>query len=131
MPKKNKAGAQSLLIELLTEELPPGSLRRIAGAFAAGIHEGLRAQHFLDGESAVETFATPRRLAVRMSGVLPRQPDRLVDRKGPPVSAALDAQGRPTPALLGFARSCGTDVSRLKRHKDARGEYFLWRTREK
>ena len=131
MPKKNKAGAQSLLIELLTEELPPRSLRRIAGAFAAGINEGLRAQHFLDGESAVETFATPRRLAVRVSGVLPRQPDRLVDRKGPPASAALDAEGRPTPALLGFARSCGTDVSRLKRHKDARGEYFLWRTREK
>ena len=130
--KKPKAGkAEGLLVELLTEELPPKSLQRLAQAFANGVCEGLRAKHFLTEHSRAEVFATPRRLATRISAVLPKQADRVVERKGPSVQAGLDANAQPTPALLGFARSCGIAAAKLERRKDEKGEHFVYRARQK
>ncbi len=126
-----KYGGESLLIELLTEELPPKSLKRLSQAFANGVFEGLREKHFLDVRSKVEAFATPRRLAVRVSAVPATQADRVVERKGPAVQAGLDAAGQPTAALLGFARSCGVEVSKLALRKDDKGEYFLFSSKQK
>src|SRR6059036_1536382 len=116
MPKKKPDRApkpESLLVELLTEELPPKSLKRMSEAFANGIFEGLKEKYFLDAHSKAEPFASPRRLAARISGVNAKQPDRTVERKGLTVQMGLDEIGRPTRALLGFARSCGIDVSKL------------------
>jgi glycyl-tRNA synthetase beta chain len=134
MPRTKATGsrsAQSVLVELLTEELPPGALARTGAAFATAVLEGLRVRFFAGEDSAAEAFATPRRLAVRVRGVLGRQPDRVVERRGPGVPTGLDASGRPTPALLGFARSCGADVAELNRRSDDRGEYFVHRATQK
>src|SRR5713101_2037983 len=134
MPKKKTDRAprpESLLVELLTEELPPKSLKRMSEAFANGVFEGLKEEHFLDAHSKIEPFASPRRLAVHISGVDAKQPDRTVERKGLSVQMGLDVYGQPTQALLGFARSCGVDVSKLERRKDEKSEYFVYRTKQR
>lgn len=123
--------ADSLLVELLTEELPPKSLKRLSEAFAEGVYQGLKEKYFLNPQSAVEMFATPRRLALRIGAVMTKQPDRVVERKGPKVEAGLDAAGQPTRALLGFAHACGADVKKLERRSDEKGEYFLFRAEQK
>lgn len=125
------APAPSLLIELLTEELPPKSLKRLSESLRDQLFAALKEQGFLADASAARAFATPRRLAVRVTGVRAEQPDRTVERRGPAVGAGFDAQGRPTQALLGFARSCGVDVSALERQRGDKGEYFVYRARQK
>lgn len=129
-PAKKPAG-QPLLVEVLTEELPPRALARLMEAFSHGMTEALRAEHFLLPDSETQPFATPRRLAVRVSQVLSTQPDRVVERKGPAVASALDADGQPTPALRGFAKSCGVDASRLERATGDKGDYFVYRQKQK
>ena len=126
-----KAKSASLLVELLTEELPPKSLKRLSEAFAQHLHDGLRAANFLAPDSTATPFATPRRLAVRITSVLAQQPDRAIERRGPAVAAALDAAGQPTPALAGFARSCGVDVAKLERQAGEKGEHFVFRSKQK
>ncbi|MHB8346245.1 MAG: glycine--tRNA ligase subunit beta [Acidiferrobacterales bacterium] len=121
----------SLLVELLTEELPPKSLQRLADAFAAGVMEGLGQNAVLLPDSTHQVFATPRRLAVVATGVLERQPDRIVERRGPPVGAGYDPSGKPTPALCGFARSCGVEPDSLERCSGEKGEYFVYRSKQK
>ncbi len=91
--------ARTLLVELLTEELPPRALRRLGDAFARLIAEGLGARKLLEDDSAVDAFATPRRLAATISRVRPRSPDENVRERLMPVSVAFDAGGRPTAAL--------------------------------
>ena len=125
------AGGQSLLIELLTEELPPKSLRRLSEVFAAQIFSQLDQSGFIQAETGLVRYATPRRLAIVLDSVLHKQPDGVVERKGPSVQAALDSGGKPSPALVGFARSCGVDPDRLERRSDGKGEYFLYRTKKK
>ena len=127
----NGAAGESLLIELLTEELPPKSLARLSAAFAGAVTDALRDGAFIGAGSVSEKFATPRRLAVLIPNVRSRQLDSVVERKGPSVQAALDASGKPTPALLGFARSCGVDPEKLERRKDEKGENFLYRVKKK
>ncbi|HET6757080.1 MAG TPA: glycine--tRNA ligase subunit beta [Burkholderiales bacterium] len=117
----------SLLIELLTEELPPRTLLDLAKAFAHGIFAGLREQDFLAPESTFRDFATPRRLAVLITHVRDQSPDREVSIRGPSVSSALDANGKPTLALLGFARSRGVSVDKLQKESTSKGEFFIHR----
>lgn len=119
-----------LLIELLTEELPPKSLKRLSIAFANAITDFLKDKGFI-GHNDFEAFATPRRLAVLIPDVLDKQADRMVERKGPAVASALDTSGRPTPALMGFAKSCGVDVSKLERRVADKGEYFIYSSKQK
>ena len=121
----------SLLVEIRTEELPPKSLSRLMQAFRQGLFDGLKEQHLLLPESQATGYATPRRLAVLISSVLDKQADRVVERKGPAVASALDADGKPGPALLGFAKSCGVDLTRLQRQKSEKGEYFVYRAKQK
>ncbi len=120
-----------LLVELLTEELPPRVLSRLMEAFSKNVFEGLREKNFLAGVAESRPYASPRRLAVLVSGVLDKQPDRVVERKGPAVTTALDAAGNPTPALLGFAKSCGVDVAKLARRPGDKGEYFVYSSKQK
>ncbi len=89
----------NLLVELLVEELPPKALRRLGDAFAHELAASLKAQGLAGAHSSVTAFATPRRLAARVSTVAPVAADREVLRKVMPVSVALDKEGRPTPAF--------------------------------
>ncbi len=117
----------TLLVELLTEELPPHALSRLADAFTDGIRSRLAAQRLLADEgAAVETFATPRRLAVRIPGVLAQAEAREVKVKGPSVAVGLDAEGQPTVALRKWAEKQGATVEALTRGNDGKQDVFYW-----
>ena len=102
---------QSLLIELGTEDLPARFVQPLSQALAQGIGGGLAKRGVAIGES--RTFATPRRIAVLIDGVGERQADQNIERKGPQLAAAFK-DGQPTPAALGFAKSCGVEFKDLK-----------------
>jgi len=119
---------ETLLIELLTEELPPKSLNTLGQTFATSIYEELKKQGFIAGEVGFAAHATPRRLAVSIDNVLGRQADQNVTRKGPAVASGLDATGNPTPALAGFAKSCGVEVAALEKQHDGKAECFVSRS---
>ncbi|VVD70630.1 glycine--tRNA ligase subunit beta [Pandoraea capi] len=119
---------RTLLVELLTEELPPKALARLGDAFADGIANGLRSRGLVTEASVVTSFATPRRLAVSITNVLDRAPDATIRAKVLPVSVALDANGNPTPPLakklaaMGFA---DLPVASLERAMDGKAEAFF------
>ena len=121
-------GAGDLLVEIGAEELPPKALRGLSEAFAAGIAAELGAAGFAHG--APVPYATPRRLAVRIPGVPGTQPDRDVERRGPPLAHAFDDQGAPTRAALGFAKSVGVEVGRLVRLETEAGAWLAHRFTE-
>tara|TARA_B110000444_G_C18846450_1_gene602349 strand:+ start:609 stop:2687 length:2079 start_codon:yes stop_codon:yes gene_type:complete len=102
---------QDFLVELGTEELPPKALLKLSKSFEAGVVEGLKKESLEHGE--VRSFATPRRLAVLVSALDAKQADRLIEKFGPAVKAAYDADGNPTRAASGFAKSCGVEITDL------------------
>lgn len=111
------------LVEIGTEELPPMALASLAVAFNDAVHAGLEAAGLRPPEQRQnEYFYSPRRLAVRVRDVAARQPDRVEERLGPAVAAAFDADGAPTAAAAGFARSCGVAVDALARRVTDKGE---------
>src|SRR6266853_57115 len=130
MAKKKAAAAavDTLLVELLTEELPPKALKSLSETFAQALAADLNQHNFLTDGSATRVVATPRRLAAMVTKVLAQAPDKLVEFNGPSVKVALDPQGKPTPALLGFAKKQGVDVSKLERENTPKGEMFVYRT---
>ncbi len=118
-----------LLIELGTEELPPKALKKLSDAFTGGIVDGLKKAGFEINE--VASFAAPRRLAVLIKNIAAAQPDRNIERKGPALKAAYDADGNPTKAVMGFARSCGVEVSELQQQETEKGVWLVFRATEK
>jgi glycyl-tRNA synthetase beta chain len=119
----------NLLIELGTEELPPKALLKLSGAFTAGIVDGLKKAGFAITD--VKSFAAPRRLAVLIKDVATSQPDREIERKGPALKAAYDADGKPTKAVIGFARSCGVEVDQLQQQETDKGVWLVFKATEK
>jgi len=117
----------TLLVELLTEELPPKSLARLGKTFAELLTADLKSDGFLESDSATRWYATPRRLAVSISKVRKTAPDREVLVKGPAIRSALDKDGKPTKALVGFANKRGVPVDRLERINDGKQEIFVHR----
>ncbi len=114
-----------LLVELLTEELPPKALKKLGSAFASGIHDGLNKRGLLEGGATHTMFATPRRLAVRVTGVRTTAADETVVRKLMPASVGLDADGKATPALLKKLASLGKgdlDVASLTREGEGKAQ---------
>jgi glycyl-tRNA synthetase beta chain len=93
------SAARNLLVELFVEELPPKALKRLGDAFANGIVEGLRSRGLVSAGAASTAYASPRRLAVHVSGVAAQAPDREVVEKLMAASVALGADGRATEAL--------------------------------
>ena len=114
---------ENLLIELGTEELPPKALKKLALAFKDGLVAQIDAAEL--SFSDVEWFAAPRRLAVRVNGLQSQQADKEVEKRGPAVKAAFDADGNATKAAMGWARGCGIDVSEASRLKTDKGEWLL------
>lgn len=125
MSTNNKA--DNLLIEIGTEELPPKALDVLAAAFAKGIIDGLEKHGIAFTTKTVKTFCSPRRLAVLIEQVGHEQPDQMIERRGPALAAGLDANGQPTRALVGFAASCGVDVSALEKLETDKGAWFVYR----
>ena len=120
----------TLLVELGCEELPAHGLRRLVQRLADGLSGGLAEAGLTDDSSRVHAFATPRRLAVRITNVAGRQPDRTLERKGPADQAAFDENGQPTRAALGFARSVGMEVDDLGRLENEQGRWLYAEVRQ-
>ncbi|MGH8152547.1 MAG: glycine--tRNA ligase subunit beta [Rhodanobacteraceae bacterium] len=118
---------RSLLIEIGVEELPIHAADDLVHAFANGLCEGLSKRGIATDVAHAHTYATPRRLAVLVPGVAFTQAEECSESFGPHVNIALDADGHPTKALLGFAHKAGVDWSRLERASDAKGERFVHR----
>ncbi|MFT5448358.1 MAG: glycyl-tRNA synthetase beta chain [Gammaproteobacteria bacterium] len=119
---------QELLLEIGAEELPPKALKAMVVALGNELSARLNARGLEHGD--VQLFATPRRLAVLIADVPDAQADREVERRGPSVSAAFDADGNPTAAAQGFARSCGVPVEHLEQIETDKGTQLAFRTTE-
>ncbi|WP_300655665.1 glycine--tRNA ligase subunit beta [Hydrogenophaga sp.] len=121
--------AQNLLVELFVEELPPKALKKLGDAFASVLADQLKAQGLAPADTVVTAFASPRRLAAHVTGVLARAEDKAVSQKLMPVSVGLDAMGQPTPALLKRLAALGADASAvagLKRAPDGKAEALFY-----
>ena len=118
-----------LLFELGTEELPPVALKGLAAALHREFAAGLKKANLTHAE--IKSFATPRRLAILVRDCALSQPDLEVERRGPAVQAAFDAEGKATKAAEGFARSCGVDVTELERLQNEKGEWLMYRLQQK
>ena len=119
------AQSANLLIEVLTEELPPKSLRRLGDAFSDGIYAALKAEGLLSEQSKAIGFATPRRLAVLVTGVLRQAPDYPIREKLLPTSIAFDSEGKATAPLLKKLSTLGyadVDLSTLEKSGEGKSE---------
>ena len=114
------------LVELGTEELPPKALSKLSQAFANRIIESLKKAELSFAD--VETFATPRRLAVKVNQLDTQQKDKSSERKGPAVQAAFKEDGCPTPAAEGFAKSCGVNVNELDTLETDKGAWLVFKS---
>ncbi|MHB0919243.1 MAG: glycine--tRNA ligase subunit beta, partial [Thiobacillus sp.] len=121
--------AANLLVELFVEELPPKALKKLGETFAAALAESLVAQGLAEAAAVVTGFASPRRLGVRIEGVLARAVDRPLSTKLMPVNVGLDAAGQATPALLKRLAALGADASvvgQLRRAVDGKSEVLFY-----
>ncbi|GAB6264023.1 glycine--tRNA ligase subunit beta [Photobacterium sp. R1] len=116
---------KNFLIELGTEELPPKALRTLAEAFADNFAAELNAAELAFGN--IEWFAAPRRLALKVTALAEGQADKVVEKRGPAVSVAFDADGNPTKAAEGWARGNGITVDQAERLKTDKGEWLLFK----
>lgn len=123
--------SQTLLIELLTEELPPKNLLALSKSFTDSIVAGLVSAGLCAVDAEVKSYATPRRLGLKVRDVLATQIDRVVEKKGPSVASAYDADGKPTKALIGFATGAGVDVNSLEKVMDGKREVVMARVQQK
>ena len=120
---------QTLLVELLTEELPPKALTKLADSFAGTIEKSLRQDDFLTDASKKTVYATPRRLAVTITDVRDISPDKPIRRKVLPVSVALDAEGKPTAPLkkkLAAMDIADIDIATLEVARDGKNDCFFY-----
>ena len=121
--------ARDLLFELLCEELPPRTLEILSSALTEGLAEAVDSKGIAHGK--VRGFATPRRLAVSIEKLDEHQPDRPVERRGPPLKNAFDTDGAPTQAATAFAKSCGVEVEALSRLTTDKGAWLQFRGTER
>ena len=121
--------SKDLLFELCTEELPPRALPALSLALTEGLTKGIDAAAIPHGK--VHGFATPRRLAVWIEKLAEHQPDRQVERRGPPIANAFDAQGAATQAATAFAKSCGVAVGDLSKLTTEKGAWLQFRGTER
>ena len=121
--------AHDLLFELLCEELPPRALRGLSEALSDGIAKGVDAAGIPHGK--IHAYATPRRLAVWIEKLAASQPDRSVERRGPPLANSFDADGKPLAAATAFAKSCNVAVEALTQLKTDKGAWLQFRGTER
>ncbi len=122
---RTSADSDDLLIEIGCEELPPGILDELRNALHAAVSTGLESDHIAFDAAGSRAFSTPRRLALLFRAVAAQQPDQQQQRRGPALAAAFDAQGEPSAAAQGFARSVGLPVSELETLKTEKGAWLV------
>ena len=118
---------QNFLVEIGTEELPPKALKTLATSFADNVEAELN-QAGLTFDK-IEWFAAPRRLEVKVLNLATQQPSKEIEKRGPAVSAAFDAEGKPTKAAEGWARGCGITVEQAERIATDKGEWLVHRAK--
>ena len=118
---------QNFLVEIGTEELPPKALKTLATSFADNVEAELN-QAGLSFDK-IEWFAAPRRLAVKVLNLATQQPSKEIEKRGPAVSAAFDAEGKTTKAAEGWARGCGITVAQAERIATDKGEWLVHRAK--
>ena len=118
---------ENFLVEIGTEELPPKALKTLATSFADNVEAELN-QAGLTFDK-IEWFAAPRRLAVKVLDLSTQQPSKEIEKRGPAVSAAFDAEGKPTKAAEGWARGCGITVDQAERIATDKGEWLVHRAK--
>ena len=124
---------QNLLVELFVEELPPKALKKLGESFSDVLAGSLKAQGLASDESAVISFASPRRLAVQISNVSAKANDKQVSQKLMPVSVALDATGQATPALLKRLAALGVGaevVPQLRHEGEGKAESLVYDSKQ-
>jgi len=119
---------KDLLVEIGTEEMPPGALQTLGMSFMQGIETALVSRELAHGDAS--WYATPRRLAVIIRKVQSRQADREVLKRGPALNAAYDKDGKPTRAAEGFAGSCGVSVDELDVLDTDKGKWLSYNLKE-
>ena len=127
LTRENKMTTQNFLVEIGTEELPPKALKTLATSFADNVEVELN-QAGLSFDK-IEWFAAPRRLAVKVLNLATQQPSKEIEKRGPAVSAAFDAEGKPTKAAEGWARGCGITVDQAERIATDKGEWLVHRAK--
>jgi len=125
------SNTNTLLIELGTEELPPKALKPLSIAFTKELLNGLVEAQLISSTDGHHAFATPRRLALSVPAVIAAQPDQVIERRGPAIQAAFKDDGSPSPAAMGFAKSCGVNVDDLARLKTDKGEWLSYSLEQK
>lgn len=114
----------NFLLEIGTEELPAANLKEIIQTLEQNLVLELTKADL--SYSAIQSYATPRRLAIIVSDLPNQQKTRVIEKKGPAVSAAFDGEGKPTAASIGFAKSCQVEVSDLEKRKTDKGEFLYY-----
>ena len=115
----------ALLVELFTEELPPKTLKRLGDSFAQSVFQSLNQVHLIGANAKLQSFASPRRLALLIEDVLPQAPDHPVREKLLPTSIAFDERGQASAPLqkklaaLGYAN---TPISQLEKSGEGKNE---------
>ena len=118
---------QNFLVEIGTEELPPKALKTLATSFADNVEAELNQAGLTFNK--IEWFAAPRRLAVKVLNLATQQPSKEIEKRGPAVSAAFDAEGKPTKAAEGWARGCSITVEQAERIATDKGEWLVHRAK--
>lgn len=118
--------ANDFLFELGCEELPSASVLSLAKNLAESVEQSLKKAQL--SYTRVKFFATPRRLALLIEGLSEQQPVQEIEKRGPASTAAFNLDGSPTPALLGFAKSCSVNIEQLQRSKTEKGEWMVYRS---
>ncbi|MDY6953411.1 MAG: glycine--tRNA ligase subunit beta, partial [Thermodesulfobacteriota bacterium] len=122
--------SQTLLVEVVTEEIPAGYIASALRAMSAHMSQRL-SQARIDHAGGAETFGTPRRLAIMIHDVAERQASMTEEVLGPPKAVAFDANGRPTKAAEGFAKNQGVSVKGLTVKTTEKGDYVCVIRQEK
>jgi glycyl-tRNA synthetase beta chain len=122
------AETRDLLIEIGTEELPPKALRNLSESLILALGQGLQSAGL--AYASLKGYGTPRRLAVWAQELTVSQPDRVLERRGPALTAAFDEEGEPTAAAQGFAGSCGVLVDALESLENEKGAWLVYRQRQ-
>ncbi|NRQ44329.1 glycine--tRNA ligase subunit beta [Rheinheimera sp. YQF-2] len=114
---------QDFFVEIGTEELPPKALKTLATAFADNLQAELAKLELSHAD--VHWYAAPRRLAVRINGLAAQQADKVVEKRGPAIASAFDADGKPTKAAQGWAAGCGITVDQAEKLETDKGAWLL------
>lgn len=115
--------AQDFFVEIGTEELPPKALKTLATAFADNLCAELAKLELSHAD--VHWYAAPRRLAVRINALSAQQADKVVEKRGPAITSAFDADGKPTKAAQGWAAGCGITVDQAEKLETDKGAWLL------